>query len=472
MSRESIPHNQSSDGRAPEETTLNNGNLQNTSNKNQLDHPYAGYDIDLHFGEENPYTISDIERLREFPNNTRPDITSNEDENPLDSERTIPPYVPPIYANGSVVDIIIDGEVVSSLEKTSKKRQYTVYASLIILTLLTVGLGTTFIPINSKKIDVDSVSFNSIHPTTVQSISPAPTTLYKGFLREMFLPISGESLLDDESSVQHLVLNYWASNFPKFLEATGIQLNDTFEITQHYIVIVTQLSMAGDLSVFEDTLVNPLNYFIALRTCQMIPCNDKGEVTVFGIANQGITSNGLGTIAREISELKSLTDIVLVGNKMWKTIPSEIGRLKHLRNLDIHDNLFTGTIPTEIGHLNNLEILDMNTNFFNGTIPTELGNLSKLFYMDVSQNSLEDSVPVELGNLMNLEGFQVWGNAVKGSVEFLCDKNMTPGSFSFDEININTIHSYTYSGDSGIIVDCVEGIPILECSCCICAVSG
>ena len=134
--------------------------------------------------------------------------------------------------------------------------------------------------------------------------------------------------------------------------------------------------------------------------------------------------------------------------------------------LDLRENSITGTIPTEIGKSSNLNYIYFESNSLQQNIPSELGNLNRLIYMNVSDNLLTGFIPIELDNIRSLEGLTLNQNSFTGSLEHFCDNNLTTGTYTNETHHY--FQSYTYSVTSGILIDCVDNRPIIECSCCIC----
>lgn len=199
-------------------------------------------------------------------------------------------------------------------------------------------------------------------------------------------------------------------------------------------------------------------------------CNEDEEVSVMVLRNLRHTKWGGGIVATEVGLLTGLTDLVFARDRLIATIPTEIGRLKDLRNLDLRNNFIFGTIPTEIGLMENLEWIFLDDNMLTGTIPTEIGNLKNLIFANFSHNSLSGILPPQVANLVDLGGIALQHTNVSGSLQPFCKLNFSNDDFVLRKqltlIELN--YKYTYSGRLGLYSDCQDGVPIVECDCCLC----
>lgn len=118
------------------------------------------------------------------------------------------------------------------------------------------------------------------------------------------------------------------------------------------------------------------------------------EINVLNLNNNGIKS-----IPKEITRLKSLKNLHLTGNEI-ETLPKEFSYLQSLTHLYLKYNSLS-TIPNVITKLKRLEHLSLRGNQIK-EITTNIEKLNNLKYLILSRN-LINSIPIELGKLKNLE---------------------------------------------------------------------
>ena len=352
---------------------------------------------------------------------------------------------------------IIDGVIVTSPQPQRKVNSYLYISGFFVIALLTVILVVIFVgSSNSRDLVVETMS-PSVSPTT----SMAPTASYVEFLKDLFVPLSGEDVFNHPMSAHSISLTVMAKNMPMLLESNALSLNDTDGIIQRYTMSVVMLSSMGDVSVF----FNQLNTNRFPHICQLYPCNENLQIIAIEKRYEFTTGKGEGTIPTEIIFLPELTHFVMPGNKLQGTIPTQLGGLKHLKVLDLDDNEFTGTIPTEIGQIDNLEVMNLRTNLLEKNVPSEIGNMTELSFVDFSQNRLTGTIPRELKNAEKLEVLSLHDNLFNGDVEFLCGNNFTSGLYS-KELEFDFRTPFILVGEYGLSVDCEK---MGNCSCCTCA---
>ena len=358
------------------------------------------------------------------------------------------------YRISEGVETVIDGVLVND-DGRPKQIKFLI-ASLVFLTIV-IALALAITVLSSSK------SNDMPLPTL------APTYFYANYVKEFLIPISGEELLDDPTSIQHSSWNFvCVTDNPVHVDESQISINDTERIVLQYILLVVGFTaMRGAFDV--DSIASDEGF---PHECDIFTCNDEGDVTVFALSNLRSTPQGGGAIAREIGELQGLTHLSLARNDMIGTIPTEIGKLSNLETLDLRNNKLVGTIPTEIGMLKNLKWLYLDGNQLESTIPTELGNLSNLHYLELSRNMLTSSVPSEFGLLKNLAGLSIYQNELSGGIDFLCKNNFTNDVYNEEIISGITLmieRPYTYTARYGLQTDCIDNSSVFNCSCCICA---
>lgn len=349
-------------------------------------------------------------------------------------------------------EAIIDGEIVipAQTPKTTKTRRGIDYVFLIIAILSTfVVVVVTVITLKQTKSKSHSEKF------------------YNNLIKQIAIPISGEHVLDDPTSVQYRVWKSLALAMPTLIEDEVEQINDTDKIAQRYTIFVVGLSILKHWTQ-NGSIIPPDDPRVAINYCTMVQCNDGGEITGLVLRNEWSSRRGGGIMAREIGTLHNVTDMIASRSALQGTIPTDIGKLEHLRVLNLRDNHFTGTIPTEIGQLENLEVLLLDGNLFEGRIPSELSKLKKLRYLGLSQNRLSGSFPTTLVKLNNLTSLALHGNDndLVGHTDFMCKETFSNES-NILELNVGS-STYSYEVDMGITIDCDGEDKNIVCRCCNC----
>ncbi|XP_024171436.1 leucine-rich repeat receptor protein kinase HPCA1 isoform X2 [Rosa chinensis] len=114
--------------------------------------------------------------------------------------------------------------------------------------------------------------------------------------------------------------------------------------------------------------------------------------------------NLTGTLSGDIGQLSELQVLDLSYNKgLTGPLPGEISSLKKLSNIILVGCGFSGPIPPTIGSLQELIFLSLNSNGFSGSIPSSIGNLSKLYWLDLADNHLDGPIPVSHGGEPGLD---------------------------------------------------------------------
>ncbi|PWA90608.1 leucine-rich repeat transmembrane protein kinase [Artemisia annua] len=92
-----------------------------------------------------------------------------------------------------------------------------------------------------------------------------------------------------------------------------------------------------------------------------------------------------------ITNLKSLTVLLLRNNRITGSIPSDIGEYQNLTQLDLSFNNLSGQIPPALFNLSQLSFLFLGNNSLNGTLPdVKSASLSNI---DLSYNELSGTLP-------------------------------------------------------------------------------
>ncbi|KAK9081978.1 hypothetical protein Syun_030960 [Stephania yunnanensis] len=147
-----------------------------------------------------------------------------------------------------------------------------------------------------------------------------------------------------------------------------------------------------------------------------------------------------GNIPQDIGKLNNLQALTLQNNNLSGRIPSSINNLARLLYLELNHNNFEGVVPNT-SNLQSLLELDLSgnklnatleqvfgqtshgllyaylaNNSFTGSLPVEVGNFEHLVEMDVSNNYLEGEIPNTLGKCLSLQRLSLMGNSFRGSI--------------------------------------------------------
>jgi small GTP-binding protein len=145
-----------------------------------------------------------------------------------------------------------------------------------------------------------------------------------------------------------------------------------------------------------------------------------------------LSSNGLSTLPKEITELKNLQSLYWRNNKI-STLPKEITELKNLQSLDLSSNGLS-TLPKEITELKNLQSLDLR-NIKISTLPKEITELKNLQSLDLSSNGLS-TLPKEITELKNLQSFYLRDNKISTLPKEITElKNLQSLNLSYNGLN-------------------------------------
>jgi len=96
-----------------------------------------------------------------------------------------------------------------------------------------------------------------------------------------------------------------------------------------------------------------------------------------------------------------IISLTLRSNNLIGSLPKEMAELKYLNSMDLSNNQLTGSIASEIGQLENLTVLNLEYNILTN-IPPEIGQLKKLQFLSLANNKLTGTIPAEIGMLENL----------------------------------------------------------------------
>jgi RHS repeat-associated protein len=126
--------------------------------------------------------------------------------------------------------------------------------------------------------------------------------------------------------------------------------------------------------------------------------------------------NNLTQYPSTLSNLKSLTILLLPSNNFSGTIPSSWSNLSKLTNLDLSTNHFSGTLPNEFATMTKLQTLKLFTNNFSGALPPVISNFTKLGVLELSASGFTGAIPSWIGNLTNLTTLSLNNNGFSGNI--------------------------------------------------------
>lgn len=137
-----------------------------------------------------------------------------------------------------------------------------------------------------------------------------------------------------------------------------------------------------------DVLFINNNYFT-----QKLPDNlGTSHVLLYlAIANNQFT----GSIPPSISKaLSTLTEVLLLNNKLSGCLPYELGLLKEALVVDAGNNQITGPIPFSLGCLEKVEVLNFAGNLLYGMVPEVVCALGNLANLSLSDNYFTQVGPI------------------------------------------------------------------------------
>ncbi|KAL3748725.1 hypothetical protein ACJRO7_009894 [Eucalyptus globulus] len=113
------------------------------------------------------------------------------------------------------------------------------------------------------------------------------------------------------------------------------------------------------------------------------------------------------------SPIKSLS---LQETNFSSSLPASLGNLAFLSEFHIGQSNFSGNIPSSIGNLTQLTILSFQYNKLSGKIPSSLGKLIQLSYLDLGKNLLSREIPAEITGLTRLTYLDLSFNRLNGPI--------------------------------------------------------
>eukprot|EP00592_Proboscia_alata_P015579 CAMPEP_0194394034 /NCGR_PEP_ID=MMETSP0174-20130528/123631_1 /TAXON_ID=216777 /ORGANISM="Proboscia alata, Strain PI-D3" /LENGTH=852 /DNA_ID=CAMNT_0039189789 /DNA_START=100 /DNA_END=2654 /DNA_ORIENTATION=+ len=185
----------------------------------------------------------------------------------------------------------------------------------------------------------------SAYPTYLPSGIPSKVMILSfSTAMEIFVPISGEESLKNETSPQYLAMD-WIVNH----DEANMALKDEDKIVQRYILAVLYYSTQGK------NWNNQCNFLSEKDVC------DWNEFTNSAI-DDSIQFSGI----TRCDEAKNVENINLVNENLTGTIPSELGMLTKLTDLRLHSNNLFGTVPVILSNISSLGKVELMRNDLTG----------------------------------------------------------------------------------------------------------
>ncbi|KAF6136639.1 hypothetical protein GIB67_011760 [Kingdonia uniflora] len=132
--------------------------------------------------------------------------------------------------------------------------------------------------------------------------------------------------------------------------------------------------------------------------------SDSLRVDTLTLGTGLVNSSGLtGSLSNSITNLTSLTQLVLYSGIVTGSIPSQIGELTHLRVISLTNNRLSGGIPISITMLRDLHTLDLSYNELSGSVPPSLTSLPSLKVLVLESNRFLGEFPAVLTQLLHLD---------------------------------------------------------------------
>lgn len=152
-----------------------------------------------------------------------------------------------------------------------------------------------------------------------------------------------------------------------------------------------------------------LSNLTSLSSLVLVNCLLLGEFppSIFQLPNLRVLSlqynQNLTGYLPEFDHVSSpLESLILDVTNFSGQLHVSIGNLKSLVVFTALRCCFRGVIPSSVGNLTNLDTLELHTNYFSGEIPLSLGNLFRLKYLSLSRNNFSSGTLHWLGKLTSL----------------------------------------------------------------------
>jgi len=241
--------------------------------------------------------------------------------------------------------------------------------------------------------------------------SLVPGTMHRK-LFNLVTRFSGVEIFD-KRGYEYQAMCWWLTDLDTSTQSERSAQESTLYV-QRYLLAVIYNSMGGD------NWINNQNWMTSAPECEWfgVSCDTFDKV----ISSIDLINNNLvGSIPKEVGEMRGLENLVFSGNSIIGSMPLEIVQLNNLRKLDLSNNVVQGNIPPEIHFLGNLEDLDLNTNRITSTLPSELSMIKTLRSLNVGNNAFSGGIPPEYRDLQNLRTISVKGNLLGGGLDMFSD---------------------------------------------------
>ncbi|KAK9081969.1 hypothetical protein Syun_030951 [Stephania yunnanensis] len=130
-----------------------------------------------------------------------------------------------------------------------------------------------------------------------------------------------------------------------------------------------------------------------------------------------LNHNNFEGVVPNTSNLQSLLELGLSGNKLNATLEQVFGRTSHgLLYAYLADNSFTGSLPVEVGNFEHLLEMDVSNNYLEGEIPNTLGKCLSLQQLSLMGNSFRGSIPPSFSSLQGLTFLDLSQNKISGEI--------------------------------------------------------
>ncbi|KAK9082070.1 hypothetical protein Syun_031469 [Stephania yunnanensis] len=130
-----------------------------------------------------------------------------------------------------------------------------------------------------------------------------------------------------------------------------------------------------------------------------------------------LNHNNFEGVVPNTSNLQSLLELRLSGNKLNATLEQVFGQTSHgLLYAYLADNSFTGSLPVEVGNFEYLVDMDVSNNYLEGEIPNTLSKCLSLQQLSLMGNSFQGSIPPSFSSLRGLKFLDLSQNNFSGQI--------------------------------------------------------